>query len=74
MLNKTQLEYVVDQLRENGSITRNECLRMYISRLASIINILKNRGWEFEAADEEFVTPFGQKALDYRYTLIKEGQ
>ena len=37
MLNQTQKQFVIEQLREKGSVTRNECLRNYISRLGAII-------------------------------------
>lgn len=43
----TQKEIVIHQLEENGKISRNWCLKNYISRLSSIIFILKKEGWEF---------------------------
>lgn len=62
MTNLTQIDRVKKRLRERGVIYRNECLRVYISRLGAIINQLKNEGWEFEAEHWRG---------DYRYFLKK---
>ena len=43
----SQLDYVVNTLLERGEITRNQCLRNYISRLGAIIDRLKRMGWNF---------------------------
>lgn len=60
MTNLTQKQRVEKRLREMRIITRNECLRNYITRLSAIINDLKNEGWIFET--EHF-------RGDYRYFL-----
>jgi hypothetical protein len=70
MLNMTQKQWVENRLNENGAITRNECLRNYISRLGAIIAMLKNDGWEFETQYIDVKTPFGT-GKDYQYTVIK---
>lgn len=44
----TQQQRVVSRLRTHGEISRNECLRNYISRLSAIIQDLEAEGWEFE--------------------------
>lgn len=74
-MKQTQIEWVVSKLETNGSITRNECLRNYISRLGAIIAELKKHGWEFEAHYEDVKTPFGT-GKDYRYraTHIPSGE
>ena len=48
MLNKTQKQFVVEHLRGDGFITRNECIKNFISRLGAIICDLKKEGWVFE--------------------------
>lgn len=62
MLNKTQIERVEGRLKQCGQITRNECLRNYISRLGAIIFILKEKGYEFETS---------HKGGDYVYKVTK---
>jgi len=64
MLNKTQKDRVLNQLLTVGYITRNQCLRNYITRLASIIPKLKKEGYEFEVG---YIRVNG--GLDYIYKL-----
>jgi hypothetical protein len=68
MKNQTQREWVEAQLTERGGITRNQCLKNYISRLGAIIADLKKDGWEFVASYKEVQTPFG-KGKDYVYRV-----
>lgn len=58
----TQKQRVINKLVRDGFITRNECLKVYISRLSAIIQILEQEGWEFEARDKE---------KDYIYKVLK---
>ncbi len=52
MKNKlTQKQRVIGKLRQDGFITRNECLRNYISRLGAIICDLKNDGYVFRTKE-----------------------
>ena len=44
----TQKEFIKKVLYERGEISRNFCLKLYITRLTSRINDLKNEGWEFQ--------------------------
>lgn len=44
----TQINRVINKLNRDGFITRNECLRNYISRLGAHINTLRKMGWEIE--------------------------
>lgn len=67
----TQLEWVKQKLEKDGYITRNECLRNYISRLGAIISVLKEQGYEFEVGYVKVETMFGT-SKDYKYTLKKE--
>lgn len=62
MKNKTQKQRVETKLLRDGFITRNECLRNYISRLGAIICDLTKEGWEFET---KFVDG------DYHYKMVK---
>lgn len=70
MTNATQKEFVANRLRADGRISRNFCLKNYISRLGALINLLKKDGWEFDASYVNVETPFG-KGRDYVYTAKK---
>ena len=61
-MKKTQKQRVVDKLLRDGFVTRNECLRNYISRLSAIIQDLEEEGFEFKPYDFHG---------DYRYDMIK---
>lgn len=57
---------IIYSLLERGYITRNECLRNYISRLGARIQDLEDDyGWEF--------TTF-RKGGDYGYRVAKRGR
>ena len=47
----SQKEFVINELKLHGFITRNKCLRNYISRLSAIIFVLRDEGFEFETLD-----------------------
>lgn len=64
-MKQTQKQWVTAQLKENGEITRNQCLSRYISRLSAIALNLKQEGWELEGFDRDG---------DYVYRLIKPAQ
>lgn len=51
MTGKTQLQRVESQLEQYGQISRNACLRNYISRLSAIIYTLQKQGWVFETKE-----------------------
>lgn len=59
----TQKERIVKRLLATGQISRNECLRNFISRLGAIICDLEAEGWEFDAKYNE--------NRDYIYRIIK---
>jgi len=65
-MKKTQLNFVKKQLLENGKISRNECLKEYITRLSAIILDLKGEGFETEG---KFVKT--KTGKDYVYFLTK---
>ena len=71
----TQKDWVKEKLEKDGFITRNEALRVYLSRLSSIINILKNEEfYKFETEWIEVNTPWGSVGKDYKYIMISNGQ
>lgn len=47
-MKKLQEQFIIDQLKLNGSISRNLCLQERITRLGAIICTLKKEGWNFE--------------------------
>ena len=68
MLNTTQEKWVLKRLEQTGEISRNECLRNYISRLGAIICRLKDKGYKFEGEYRKVAG--GGK--DFIYKLIKD--
>ena len=46
-MKKYQIDIVKEQLALHGEISRNWCLRNYISRLSSIIQKLEEQGYTF---------------------------
>ena len=70
MKKQTQREWVLERLKQNGSITRNECLRNYITRLGAIICNLTNEGYQFDSGYVKVETFWGT-SKDYKYTLKK---
>lgn len=70
MKNLSQKTFVENELIKNRRITRNFCLRNYISRLGAIISVLKDNGYVFEAKYVEIETPFG-KGKDFEYSVVK---
>ncbi len=60
-MKQTQRERVIARIKSQGFITRNECLRNYISRLGAIICDLKKEGWDFSTKEVNG---------DYIYTVI----
>lgn len=67
---KTQLKKIVQQLTENGKVSRNWALKNYITRLSARILDLRNAGWEIEARNERTMNGYG-RGLDRVYKLIK---
>lgn len=62
MKNQTQRQRVEKRLLDVGQISRNECLRNYISRLGAIICDMTKDGWQFETKNVNG---------DYVYYLVK---
>lgn len=62
---KTQRQWAIRQLLENGYVTRNQALNNFISRLGSIICSLKKEGWSIEG--KNIKTAYGK---DYEYRLL----
>jgi hypothetical protein len=46
-MKKSQLTWIKEQLLKHGEISRNTCLRNYISRLSARILDLEKDGWVF---------------------------
>ena len=59
MNEKSQVEFVIQQIKKNGFVTINQCVRAFITRLSSIIFKLKKRGYEFKGEFRENKTLFG---------------
>jgi hypothetical protein len=52
-MHKSQKQRIIAKLKRDGTVSRNECLRNYISRLGAIICLLKKQGWEFETSEKD---------------------
>lgn len=59
---KSQKERIIKKLLADGYVTRNECLRVFVSRLGAVICTLKAEGWDFETKNVDG---------DYKYTVTK---
>lgn len=71
MNQKTQLQFVRDELLTQGEITRNFCLRNYITRLSGIIFNLKREGFEFFTFTQDTIKPDGTSGKDFIYKVTK---
>ena len=63
-----QKQFIINQLLTKGQISRNTCLRAFISRLGAIMCDLKEQGLKYEAGYTEHKTDYiykikGQKRL-----------
>lgn len=65
-MKKSQEQWVIEQLKLNGYISRNLCLQERITRLGAICCNLKKEGWDFEA---KYVKENGGK--NYYYYVLK---
>ena len=62
----TQEKFVLDELKNNGEISRNLCLRNYISRLGAIICDLNKKGYVIKGDYRKT-----ENGKDFIYKLIK---
>lgn len=70
---KSQRQRVENRLKERGYITRNECLRNYISRLSAIIQDLEADGYVFatyRAEDRDY----GYKVVEFPKKRVLVGE
>ena len=67
MINSSQKDFILKTLKEKGYITRNECLRNYISRLGAHICQLAKEGHDITG--EYLTTEYGK---DFIYRLEKK--
>lgn len=67
----SQLDFIKARLQETGEISRNECLRQYVSRLGARIQDLKHLGWQFETEVRTTTRPDSSKGKDFVYKLKK---
>lgn len=66
----TQRQYIENYIRKHGSISRNHCLREYISRLGAIICDMNNKGYVIDGSNKKgsYKTRWGMQN-DFVYTL-----
>lgn len=72
---QSQKTFVKQEIAKHGFITRNKCLRNYISRLSAIIFDLKEEGFEFETKYVENATAYGtERDFIYFWKNRKNGR
>jgi len=62
-MKQTQMDIIKAELKRSGKISRNWCLKRFITRLSAYILFLRNEGWKFKAGFTE--------NNDYLYVVIK---
>ena len=67
-MKESQIQFVEQTLRTDGVITRNQCLKEYITRLSAIIFKLNNSGYVIETRKIPSVTRWG-KGYDFEYCI-----
>ena len=67
-MKESQLQFVEATLRTDGEITRNQCLRIYITRLSAIIFKLQDNGYVIETDKVPTITRWG-KGYDFKYIV-----
>ena len=69
----TQGQFIENKLLANGQITRNECLKEFITRLSSFICNLNANGYVIEGKTSisTYKTRWGIKN-DYIYKVVKK--
>ena len=72
MLNVTQKQWIKERLEQKGEISRNDCLKHYISRLGAIMGQLKDEGYVFIGEYRKVATPYGWTGRDYVYKLLRK--
>lgn len=48
MKKEKQIVFIIKQLKEKGQVSRNLCLKNFISRLGALMCILKEQGLKYE--------------------------
>jgi hypothetical protein len=71
-MKKSQLERIRGVLDRDGYISRNACLRDYITRLAARIADLEDEGWKFETkkVGNDFVYRVVERPKARQLTLV----
>jgi hypothetical protein len=67
-----QMDFILKQLCLKGEITRNECLRNFISRLSARIYDLKQDGWDIEGFYRPVIINGEKVGMDYVYKVIRK--
>jgi len=67
-MRETQAQFVERELRTHGRITRNQCLRKFITRLSSIICTMQTKGYHIETDKHKTINRLG-KGYDYVYIV-----
>ena len=70
-MKNTQRKFVETQLRLHGGISRNACLKEFITRLAAIICDMQKHGYTFSKRTVRTTTRWG-KGLDYIYEVTSK--
>lgn len=66
-MERTQEQWVKEQLQKYGEVSRNGALQNYISRLGAIVCDLNKSGWNIVGGFRKT-----EKGKDYVYSLVSE--
>jgi len=66
---QSQQDFVVSMLNTTREISRNYCLKHFISRLGAIIYSLKKEGYEFTTVTRKNLKPDGTTGKDFIYKV-----
>lgn len=69
MQKNSQLQWTIEQLNQNGEVTRNQALRNHFSRLGARISDLKKIGWRFRTETRPTMKPDGSVGKDFVYVM-----
>ena len=69
----TKTEKVLEHLKEHGSITSWEAIKLYsATRLSAIIFSLRNKGYKIISEPVSFVDRYGDKSQFAKYVYVED--
>ena len=63
----TQRNWVENQFKQHGEVSRNEALSLCLTRLSGYVGKLREEGWKIEGKYVKY-----ERGMDYRYYLLEK--